>query len=219
MTKEKIHMYCFPGMAADVSIFEFLKLPEHYQIHTIPWEIPYKAETLQEYAKRLSSQIKEPNPVLLGVSFGGLVVQEMSRFLELRKLIVVSSVKSKNEFPKRFEVLKRTRLNKLLPTSLVGKIDNWENIFFTEHTKKVGRLYDKYLTVKDPYYLDWSIENIIHWDQEKPIENIIHIQGSDDLVFPIKNIDNYIEVPNGTHAMIVNRARWFNEHLPELIED
>ena len=96
MTKEKIHVYCFPGMAADVSIFEFLKLPEHYQIHTIPWEIPYKAETLQEYAKRLSSQIKEPNPVLLGVSFGGLVVQEMSRFLELRKLIVVSSVKSKN---------------------------------------------------------------------------------------------------------------------------
>ena len=40
MNKEIIHVYCVPGMAASVSIFEFIQLPEHYKIHTIPWEIP-----------------------------------------------------------------------------------------------------------------------------------------------------------------------------------
>ena len=218
MSKEVIHIYCVPGMAANVSIFEFLKLPEHYQIHTIPWEIPIQAETLEEYAKRLSSHVTEPNAILLGVSFGGIVIQEMSRFLDLRKLIIVSSVKSKSELPKRFEVLRFTGLNKIFPTSLVEKVDNWEKLLMVEPIKKVGRLYDKYLTVKDKYYLDWSIENIINWTQEKPMEKIIHIQGSNDAVFPIKNISNCIEVPNGTHAMIVNRARWFNENLPKLIE-
>lgn len=218
MNKETIHVYCVPGMAADVTIFEFLRLPNHYLLHMIPWEIPFQSETLEEYAKRLSVQVVEPNAILMGVSFGGIVVQEMSRFLELRKLIIISSVKSKFELPKRFEILRRTKLNKILPTSLVGKVDNWEKLLVTEPVKKVGRLYDKYLTVKDKYYLDWSIENIIQWEQEKPIEKIIHIQGSKDSVFPIKNISDCIEVPNGTHAMIVNRARWFNENLPKLIE-
>ena len=208
-----------PGMAANVSIFEFIQLPVHYRIHTIPWEIPSKGETLQDYAKRLSLQVTEDNPVLLGVSFGGIVVQEMNRFLKLRKLIVVSSVKTKHELPKRFEVLRRTKLHKILPTSLVEKVKNWEKLLVTEPIKKIGRLYDMYLTVKDKYYLDWSIENIVYWTQEKPIPGVIHIHGTNDVVFPIKNIENCISVPNGTHAMIVNRARWFNENLPKLIEN
>lgn len=219
MNKEIIHIYCVPGMAANVSIFEFLQLPENFVIHTIPWEIPHQGETLQDYAKRLSEKVTEPNAVLLGVSFGGIVVQEMSRFLELHKLIVVSSVKSKYELPKRFEVLKRTKLHKILPTSLVQKVENWEKLLVTEPIKKIGRLYDMYLTVKDTYYLDWSIENIINWTQEKPISGVIHIHGTNDLVFPIKNIKDCVPVPNGTHAMIVNRARWFNENLPKLIEN
>lgn len=219
MNKETIHIYCVPGMAASVNIFEFIALPEYYKIHTIPWEIPKQAETLQDYAKRLSAQVTEANAVLLGVSFGGIVVQEMNRFLKLRKLIIVSSVKTKHEFPKRFEVLRRTKLHKILPTSLVKKVKNWESLLITEPIKKVGRLYDKYLTVKDPYYLDWSIENILNWTQEKPIAGVIHIHGTDDLVFPIKNIKDCERVPKGTHAMIVNRARWFNENLPKLIEN
>ena len=219
MNKETIHIYCVPGMAASVNIFEFIALPEYYKIHTIPWEIPKQAETLQDYAKRLSVQVTEANAVLLGVSFGGIVVQEMNRFLKLRKLIIVSSVKTNREFPKRFEVLRKTKLHKILPTSLVEKVKSWENLLLTEPIKKVGRLYDKYLTIKDAYYLDWSIENIVNWTQEKPIAGIIHIHGTDDLVFPIKNIKVCERVPNGTHAMIVNRARWFNENLPKLIEN
>ena len=219
MDKEIIHVYCVPGMAAHVSIFEFIQLPEHYKIHTIPWEIPKQKESLQSYAKRLSLQVTENNAVLLGVSFGGIMVQEMNRFLKIRKLIIVSSVKTKHEFPLRFEMVRRTRLHKVLPTSLVQKVENWERIMLTEHTKNIGRLYDKYLTVKDKFYLDWSIENILNWTQEKPMNNLIHIHGANDLVFPIKNIKNCITVPKGTHAMIVNRARWFNENLPKLIEN
>ena len=219
MNNEIINVYCVPGMAANVSIFEFLKLPSNYKIHTIAWRIPFEEETLQNYAERLSVEVKEPNPVLLGVSFGGIIVQEMSKFLDVRKLIIVSSVKTKFEFPKRFEVVRLTRLNKIFPTSLVQKVENWEKLLISDSIKKIGKLYDKYLTVKDPYYLDWSIENILNWDQEKPIKGIIHIHGDNDFVFPYKNITNCSCVPNGTHAMIVNRARWFNDNLPGLIEN
>ena len=143
----------------------------------------------------------------------------MNRYLKLRRLIIVSSVKTKYELPKRFDFLRITKIHKILPTSLVQKVENWEKLLVAEPIKKIGRLYDKYLTVKDEYYLDWSIENILNWTQEKPIEGIIHIHGTKDLVFPVKNITDCIAVPKGTHAMIVNRARWFNENLPRLIEN
>ena len=218
MNKDTIHIYCMPGMAANVSIFEFLELPDNYQIHFIAWEIPFEGETLQEYAKRMSKKVTKPNPVLLGVSFGGIVIQEISKFIQARKLIVVSSIKSNTELPKRFKVAQVTKVHKLFPTGLIEKVDDWEQFFFNEKLKKLGKLYNKYLTVSNKYYLDWSIDNIINWNQTDPLENTIHIHGGADAVFPIKNIKNCIEIPKATHAMIVYKTKWFNENLPTLIE-
>ena len=47
--------------------------------------------------------------------------------------------------------------------------------------------------------------------------NLVHIQGDKDPVFPIENIENCIIVENGTHTMILHRAKWFNTHLPTII--
>ncbi len=219
MSEKKIHMYCFPGMAANTSIFEFLKLPDHYILHLIAWELPNENESLQVYARRISRHIEHKDAVLLGVSFGGILVQEIAKFYSARKLIIVSSVKTKFEFPKRIEFLKTTKLNKLFPVFLIEKVSSWEQFIFIPHLKKVGKLYDKYLTVKDRKYLKWSLSQIINWDQINELDNLIHIQGELDVVFPVKNIKKCHIVPKGTHAMIVNRAKWFNENLPLLIEN
>ena len=219
MMKKEIHVYCFPGMAANTSIFEFLNLPDHYTLHLIAWELPHEKESLQVYAKRISRHIKHKNAVLLGVSFGGILVQEIAQFYAAQKVVIVSSVKTKFEFPKRIEFLKRTKLNKLFPVFLIEKVSSWEQFIFVPHLKKVGKLYDKYLTIKDRKYLQWSINEIVNWNQINVLDGVVHIQGELDVVFPLKNIKKCHIVPKGTHAMIVNRAKWFNEHLPFLIEN
>jgi hypothetical protein len=78
-------------------------------------------------------------------------------------------------------------------------------------------LYKEYLSIRDKYYIDWSIDQIVNWRQDIPLENLIHIHGEKDAVFPISKIKDCIKVKNGTHTMIVHRAKWFNEHLPTLI--
>jgi len=92
MQQEIIHVYLMPGMAANPTIFEHIKLPQdHFEIHWLEWMIPNKKETLEVYAKRMiETQIHHDNIVLLGVSFGGILVQEMSKYMSLRKLFVVS---------------------------------------------------------------------------------------------------------------------------------
>jgi hypothetical protein len=41
-------------------------------------------ETLVSYAKRMCEKVTHPNPVLIGVSFGGILVQEMSKIISCR---------------------------------------------------------------------------------------------------------------------------------------
>jgi esterase/lipase len=48
---------------------------------------------LDDYAKRIAKKIKRENPVLIGVSFGGILVQEMAKHINTRKVIIISSVK------------------------------------------------------------------------------------------------------------------------------
>ncbi|WP_298311650.1 alpha/beta hydrolase [uncultured Aquimarina sp.] len=218
--KEVTHVYFVPGMAADVSIFEYISLPEDtYKTHTIPWKIPEKGESIKNYAQRMCEEIEHEQCVLIGVSFGGMIVQEMSKYLNVKKLVIISSVKNKHELPRRIKLARKTKAYKLMPTSLVSKIDNWEKLAFGDFAKKRAAMYQKYLSVNDKTYLDWAIENIVCWDQEESIEGIVHIHGDKDIVFPISHIKDCITVENGTHVMIINRARWFNTHLPEIIEN
>ncbi len=207
-----------PGMAANSSIFEEIHLPEDkFVIHTLEWFLPERGMSLHEYAERMCEKVKEPNPVLLGVSFGGMLVQEMAKIIQVKKVIVVSSVKSKHELPKRMIFAKYTKVHKLLPTSLVNNVELLAKYAFGESVTKRLHLYEKYLSIRDKYYIDWSIDQIVNWQQEAPPSNIVHIQGERDAVFPLVNIKDCIVVKNGTHTMIIHRARWFNEHLPTII--
>ena len=78
-------------------------------------------------------------------------------------------------------------------------------------------LYQRYLSERDPEYLNWAIDKLIYWDQERASNKIIHIHGASDTVFPIKNISEpHIKIKGG-HAVIITQAAWFNEQLPELL--
>lgn len=215
---EKIHIYFMPGLAASSLIFERIQLPvDQFEIHLLDWELPLKKETLQAYAKRMSQLVLEENPVLIGVSFGGVLVQEMAQFLKVRKLIIISSVKTNLEVPLRMKFAKSTKAYKLLPTSWLHNVELLAKYSFGNAIKKRLKLYEKYLSIRDKVYLDWAIEQMLLWSRTEPNKNVIHIHGTLDEVFPAKNINQYIAVSGGTHIMILSKFRWMNENLPRII--
>ncbi len=213
-----MHVYLMPGMATDRAIFENIEFPsERFKIHYLEWQIPEKDESLEHYAKKIAQSINHENPVLIGVSFGGVIVQEIAKFIKAKRLIIISSVKCTDELPPRMKFASKTGLFKLIPTRLANHVDYFEKIAVGDFLKKRARLYRQYISITDKQYLDWAIKNMVNWKCDKPDEKIIHIHGDKDEVFPIKNIQNAIVVKGGTHIMIINRFRWFNENLPELI--
>lgn len=207
-----------PGMAANPSIFENIKLPpEQFETHLLEWFVPDRGMDLASYAKKMCAKIRHQAPVLIGVSFGGVLAQEMSKYIPLGKLIIVSSVKHKNELPKRLIFAKYTKIHKLLPTGLINNVELLAKYAFGETVTKRLALYEQYLSIRDKYYIDWAIDQMVHWDQTTYPKGLIHIHGEKDAVFPIQNIKNAIAVENGTHTMIIHRYKWFNERLPTII--
>lgn len=216
--KPKIIVYFMPGMAADKLIFDHIKLPEdRFEVYYLHWLIPEKSEPLSEYAKRMNAEVKHENPVLIGVSFGGMLVQEMAVHMKVRKVIIISSVKHEDEMPARMHFARKTGAHKLLPTGLVNNVEVLAKYALGVSVKNRLDLYKMYLSVNDKRYIDWAIHTVVHWKHPKNIE-VVHIHGEKDCVFPIENISNCICVKGGTHIMIINRFRWFNEHLPDIIE-
>lgn len=208
-----------PGMAASSAIFERILLPEEqFEMHLLEWVLPLDNETLQEYAQRIALNIKHEDAVLIGVSFGGVLVQEMGRIVNAKKVIIISSVKSNAEFPRRMKFAKTIKAYKVFPTGLAKNVALFSK--FSMGGNKMNqrlKLYEKFLSMRDKKYLDWALEKIILWDRAEPDENVIHIHGDADEVFPPKYIKNYIPIKGGTHIMIINKFKWLNENLPRII--
>lgn len=208
-----------PGMAASSSIFERIQLPTSvFEIHLLEWLLPEKEETIEDYAQRLAKNIKHKNVILVGVSFGGILVQEMKPFVIPLKVIIISSVKSNVEYPRRFKIAKTTKAYKLIPTQLFENLDTLARFTFgSSIIKQRIKLYQKFLSVRDKIYLDWAIEQIINWKRTEVDPDVIHIHGDADEVFPPKYIKNYIPVKGGTHIMILTKYRWLNDNLPKIM--
>lgn len=214
----KIPVYTMPGLAASSSIFERIILPDDiFETVLLEWEIPFDKETLPDYAKRIAIKIQHQNPVLIGVSFGGILVQEMAKCIETRKVIIISSVKTNLEFPRRMKVAKTTKAYKLIPTNLLANVESLTKFSFGFKIDQRLKLYEKFLRVRDKRYLDWAVEQVILWERTVADEKVIHIHGDEDDVFPIKNIKNCIVVKGGTHIMILAKYKWLNENLPRII--
>lgn len=209
-----------PGMSANPLIFKRIKFSdEKYEIHFLKWVKPVLNESIENYSKRLLDFIKHKNPILIGVSFGGLIVQEISKLIDVEKVIIISSIKSNRELPLYMKSAKFLKLYNYFPLKL------FDDVFNISKSLKINKIYkkldliDKYLSVRDENYLKWAIREILNWKQEKPLQEVIHIHGDKDLTFPISLIKDCIIVPGATHALILTKYRWLNKNLSLIIEE
>ena len=138
---EKTPIYFMPGLAASHKIFENLEFDlNRYTLHYLNWIAPKNSEEdISSYTYRLSAQIKKKNPVLIGVSFGGIIIQELANYVHPKKVIILSSVKHHDELPKRFKVAKLTKIYKVFPTKVIENFEDYLGFFIGKSLKKKSR--------------------------------------------------------------------------------
>lgn len=216
---DKLNIYFIPGLGTNRAIFEYLNLSEEsFKVNFLDWIIPQNSlESLQSYSLRMSEQIKEDHAVLIGISFGGVIAQEIAKIRTVNKVIIISSIKSKHELPRRLKLAKFLKIYQLSP--LIGKM-NFEKLQFSGVGKLLKRklyLYHKYMSVKDNLYLLWATKNMLCWDQSIADSNLVHIHGTNDQVFPRKYLQNIISIEGGTHAMILTKANTISNLINSIL--
>lgn len=218
----KTHIYFVPGLAANTKIFKYINLPkDKYELHFLEWIIPTSiAESISDYAKRMCEPITEENVVLVGVSFGGIMVQEMSKHVHPKKIFLISSVKTAKELPKRMAFTRITKTYKLFPASSLDRIEKLILKVAGKRAEKPISRYNDFLSVRNPLFLKWAIYNVIHWPQKEVLPNLVHIHGDADGIFPIKNINDCIVIKGASHVMMILKnaktiSKIINETLTE----
>ena len=92
-------IYCISGLGANEKVFQFLDLSFAKPVF-IKWLFPLKNETLPQYALRLKEDfIDEPDPIIIGLSLGGMIAVEIAKTIPSARVILISSAKTKKENP------------------------------------------------------------------------------------------------------------------------
>ena len=80
-------IYCISGLGADERAFSKLNI-KGFELKVIRWLMPIKDETLPEYASRMRQDIDDDNPILMGLSFGGMLCTEIAKQVPVKKIII-----------------------------------------------------------------------------------------------------------------------------------
>lgn len=195
-------IYCVPGMGASGKIFARVRI-EGRPLRMIEWLEPQRRESIQDYARRMAENIDSEGPVdLMGLSFGGLVAVEIARIRPVRHIFLISSIKSKQEKPFFFKLM---RVAPFYLTNVRFVRDRtiwiWGRFFGLNNKKQVDFYYRIMPDLSDRYHR-WSVRQICNWKNSETTVPITHIHGTKDRVFPVKSCDPCHLIPDADHAMV-----------------
>ena len=209
-------IYVFSGLGADHRVFYKIDFGNHPVVF-IKWITPEKNESIENYALRLIPQITIANPILIGLSFGGMMAVEVAKHISTEKLILLSSAKSRNEIPFYFKLAGRLHVHKIIPATLLIKTNLFTNWFFSNRTSEDKQMLSDILHDTDPVFLKWAIAKIVNWKNKVLPENVQHLHGTADRILPFKNVKNCIVINSGTHLMLINKAEEVSQILKKLL--
>lgn len=198
-------VYVFSGLGVDHRVFDRIVFDKKNTFF-VQWIEPYKNETIEAYAARISEPFKDKNPILIGLSFGGMLCVEISKIIPTKKVILISSAKTKVELPLIYRLAGKLKLHKMVPNFVIKRVNFVTAWMFGLQSKEEWILLGRILKDTDSQFLSWALQKIVEWKNIRYPENYIHIHGSKDKIMPLHLIKTDYTIENGGHFMIFNQS-------------
>lgn len=213
-------IYTVSGLGANEKIFEKLELPSQFELIHLPWLIPFQNESIQNYASRIAEVIDETEKfILFGLSFGGIMAQEIAKIKTPQKLILFNTIKDETEKPLWISINNTIPFYKLFPYFILNNyylVKLFSQILFQFNSKRLDL--SEIYTLRDKRYTAWAFDKIIRWtNTNNPLIPLFHIHGDRDFVFPISKIKDAILVKGGSHICIYEKSDLVSEILSKII--
>ncbi len=199
-------------MGADKRAFKYLTFPENCIIRYVEWADYNGCKGIPDYAIRLKEQIiTNENNVFIGLSFGGMVAQEVARIIRPDQLILISTTQSRKEIPLLYRLMGYSGVQFLLPASFLQKNPITFKLFGIK-SERDKRLLQKILDDTDLKFLKWAIIACLKWNPQDRLK-AYHIHGDSDKIVPLKWVTPNEVIGGGGHFMVVDKAEEVSEIL------
>src|SRR6185437_1901729 len=210
------HIYCISGFGADERVFSKLDFGDN-DIHFIQWKIPEQHETIESYANRMRQDIQHANPILIGLSFGGMISIEIAKLISIEKVVLLSSISTRYELPLFMRIAGKLRLNRIIPMKPYAILEPIENYNLGVETKEQKILLREYRRNLNLQYSNWALNEVVNWKNEWIPPNLVHIHGTKDHIFPINYVKADYRIKGAGHLLPMNNAAEVNVILKEII--
>jgi pimeloyl-ACP methyl ester carboxylesterase len=209
-----VDLYLIPGLGADKRLFAKLDLGEH-DLHFLEWPEMPAGSALVDYARNLAARVDTTKPhVLIGVSMGGMVAQELASLTHPQKVIIVSSWKGPEEMPRSLRLLRGTHPERILTPAVLKQtlpLARWQ--MGVEQPEEVA-LFNELITVHSVEQLKAQINACITWNgPSEPVQHLVHIHGDHDRLMPIGHVHDARCIHGGSHFMVFSKAKEVGEEV------
>jgi len=198
-------IYCIPGLGADKRLFRNLNLNGH-DIHFLEWIPHRRRETITDYATRLSMQIEHPNPILIGVSLGGIMSVEISSIIDVKKVILISSLKGGSERPPYMHTQKRFNFQRILPVGFMKRFACSLKTMKGAQDPNDIEIFRSMIHGTNSQFFRWAIGQVLHWEHPGVSAPCAHFHGANDFLIPHKNIKDVHLLPAESHFMFSEKT-------------
>jgi len=200
-----LKIYFISGLGADHRVFDKLSLPGYEPVH-LAWITPMTNESIESYTKRLSENITDNEPILIGLSFGGIIAIEIAKHIAVKKIILISSVRSGRQLNLTYRLAGAMKLTPKIPVKLLITVTPLTFMLFGIKTKAEKDLLRKIIEDSDLLFYGWAVNALTTWKHVESTTKMIHIHGDRDHVLRMpRGVDHVVR--GGGHFMVYNRAK------------
>jgi pimeloyl-ACP methyl ester carboxylesterase len=209
-------VYFISGLGADERVFTFLDLSYCEPVY-VKWIAPLKKETLVSYALRLRQEIPETHPVIVGISFGGMLVTEMAKADPNIKPIIIASSKTTKEFPGYLRMVRYFPLYNWMPGTMLKRAAYMTKWVLGKNQKEQKRIILEIMRDTDIEFVKWAFTAILSWKNEIVPDNIVHIHGTADRILPCRLVKADYIIQGGPHVLPLDKHEEVSALLKKLI--
>jgi len=191
----------------------------------LPWLMPEDDEPLAAYADRMRKGIAD-DPILLGLSFGGMMSIEIAKYYPAATVILLSSIRNHEQRQGWMTLGEKLHFDRWLskennrPNSILRRwTERMEDYYLGVESDADARLVSDYRNQTDRRYLRWAVARILQWENRWTPPRLYQLHGGQDRIFrlPRRSVTHY--VPDGGHLMAFNRPKIVSSLLRPIFEN
>ncbi|MBM3334475.1 alpha/beta hydrolase [Candidatus Sumerlaeota bacterium] len=207
------------GLGGDGRLFEPQRsLP--WPILAVDWIEPLPRESLAAYAQRLAQRVKVAPPFFLGgVSMGGMIALEMSRWLHPEAVFLIASGRSRRAIAPLWRLL--ARAVGLVPLSFAPAAAALVRAFSPaggELNSEQRKFCWQMANATPPSFVRWGCGAAATWEGiDLPRVPVHHIHGDCDRIMPVSRVNPDRVVHGGGHMINLTHADQVNAYLTDRI--